>query len=141
MINSKSTLTALLTCLISLTPLGISTSLRAAPPAWDNIPGKQNAMVVYAVVNDAAGNPLSAEGSLLSASEYGILVGSTPVSTGPNGPVYQLKVGSDNWESDITYSFYDATTDKVVTIGPGPGFVAGSTVGSIVEPVTLTLKP
>ena len=139
MINSKSTLTALLICLIS--PLGISPSLRAAPPAWDNLPGKQNAMVVYAVVNDAAGNPLSAEGSLLSASEYGILVGSAPVSTGPNGPVYQLKVGSDNWESDITYSFYDATADKVVTIGPGPGFIAGSTVGSIVEPVILTLKP
>jgi len=138
MINSKNTLTALLIC---LPLLGISPSLCAAPPAWDNPPGKQNAMVVYAVVNDAAGIPLSEEGSLLSASEYGILVGSTPVSTGPKGPVYQLKVGSDNWESDITYSFYDSAADKVVTIGPGPGFIAGSTVGSIVEPVILTLKP
>ena len=138
MINSKSSLASLLLCLIS--PLGISPSLRAAPPSWDNPPGKQNAMVVYAMVNDATGHPLSAEGSLLSASEYGILVGSTPLSTGPKGPVYQLKVGSDNWESDITYSFYDAKIDKVVTIGPGPGFIAGSTVGSIVEPVILTLK-
>jgi hypothetical protein len=79
-------------------------------------------------------------GSLLSVSEYGILVGSTPISNGPKGPIYQMKVGSDNWQSDLIYSFYDGKADKVLEIGSGPGFESGSTVGSIVAPVTLTLK-
>jgi hypothetical protein len=97
-------------------------------------------MVVYATVVDAAGNPMTTPGSLLSASEYGTLVGVTPVSEGPKGPLFQMKVGSDRWESGLSYSFYDAQADKVIEIGPGPGFESGSTVGSIIEPITLIIK-
>ena len=113
---------------------------RAIPPDWIASAAHQYAMVVYATVVDAAGNPMTTPGSLLSASEYGTLMGVTPVSEGPKGPLFQMKVGSDRWESDLTYSFYDAQADKVIEIGPAPGFESGSTVGSIIEPVTLTIK-
>jgi hypothetical protein len=109
-------------------------------PDWRITTGHQYAMVVYATVVDAVGNPMTNAESLLSANEYGTLVGVTPLSNGPKRPLYQLKVSSDNWQSDLNYSFYDAQTDKVFQIGAGPGFESGSTVGSIVEPVTLTLK-
>lgn len=114
--------------------------LMATPPEWKENGARQYAMVVYATVADASGNAMTNAGSLLSASEYGTLVGVTPVSQGPKGTIYQLKVSSDRWQSDLTYSFYDAKTDKVLEIGAGPGFESGSTVGSIVEPVALILK-
>lgn len=120
--------------------LGTTLSLQAAPPDWSITTGRQNAMVVYAKVVDASGNPMTDTRSLLSASEYGVLVGSTPASTGPKGIVYQLKVGSDRWQSDLIYSFYDGKSDQVLQIGPGPSFEAGSIVGTIIAPVTLTLK-
>jgi len=113
---------------------------KAISPDWIVSGAHQYAMVVYASVVDAAGNPMTTPGSLLSASEYGTLVGVTPVSEGPKGPLFQMKVGSDRWESDLTYSFYDAQADKVIEIGPGPGFESGSTVGSIIEPITLIIK-
>ena len=113
---------------------------KATPPDWVASGAHQYAMVVYATVVDAAGNPMTAPGSLLSASEYGTIVGVTPVSEGPKGPVFQMKVGSDRWESELTYSFYNAQADKMIEIGPGPGFESGSTVGSIIEPVILTMK-
>jgi len=113
---------------------------KATPPDWIASGAHQYAMVVYATVVDAAGNPMTTPGSLLSASEYGTLVGVTPVSEGPKGSLFQMKVGSDRWESELSYSFYDAQADKVIEIGPGPGFESGSTVGSIIEPVTLTIK-
>jgi len=116
-----------------------SLSLRATPPEWSVTSGHQYAMVVYATVMDPAGNEMNTPGSLLSVREYGVLMGATPISKGPKGTLYQLKVTSDNWESELTYSFYDANTDKVVEIGPGPGFESGSTVGSIVEPVILQI--
>jgi hypothetical protein len=118
-----------------------SPGLKANQPDWSVKTGHQYAMVVYATVTDGAGNPLTNAGSLLSASEYGMLVGVTPLSNGPKRPLYQLKVSSDNWQSDLTYSFYDGKADQVLQIGTGPGFESGSTVGSIVEPVSLTLKP
>ena len=114
---------------------------KATPPDWIASGAHQYAMIVYATVVDAAGNPMTTSGSLLSASEYGTLVGASPVSEGPKGTIYQLKVGSDRWESELTYSFYDAGSGRIVEIGPGPGFESGSTVGSIVDPVMLTLKP
>ena len=120
--------------------LTLVSTLRADPPDWKVTTGHQYAMVVYAVVIDASGSPMTNEGSLLSVSEYGSLVGVTPISNGPKGALYQLKVASDNWESDLNYSFYDALSDKVIELGAGPGFVSGSTVGSIVEPITLTQK-
>ena len=113
---------------------------KATPPDWIASGAHQYAMVVYATVVVAAGNPMTTPGSLLSVSEYGTLVGVTPVSEGPKGSLFQMKVGSDRWESDLTYSFYDAQADKVIEIGPGPGFESGSTVGSIIEPVILTLQ-
>ena len=113
---------------------------KATPPDWVASGAHQYAMVVYATVVDAAGNPMTAPGSLLSASEYGTIVGVTPVSEGPKGSLFQMKVGSDRWESELTYSFYDAQADKVIEIGPGPGFESGSTVGSITEPITLIIK-
>jgi hypothetical protein len=116
------------------------TTVTATPPDWNVTTGHQYAMVVYATVVDASGNPMTNAGSLLSASEYGMLVGVTPLSNGPKRPLYQLKVSSDNWQSDLTYSFYDGKADQVLQIGTGPGFESGSTVGSIVEPVSLTLK-
>ena len=114
---------------------------KAIPPDWIASAAHQYAMVVYVTVVDAAGNPMTAPGSFLSVSEYGKIVGVTPVSEGPKGPVFQMKVGSDRWESELTYSFYNAQADKMIEIGPGPGFESGSTVGSIIEPVTLTIKP
>jgi hypothetical protein len=51
-----------------------------------------------------------------------------------------MKVSSDNWQSDLIYSFYDGKAEKVLQIGPGPGFESGSTVGSIGAPVMLTVK-
>ena len=117
------------------------TTARATPPDWSVTAGHQYAMVVYATVVDATGNPMTNAGSLLSVSEYGTLVGVTPVSKGPKGPIYQLKVSSDNWQSDLNYSFYDGKDEKVIQIGAGPGFESGSTVGSIVDPITLTIKP
>jgi hypothetical protein len=126
--------------LLSAVFLGASLCLQAAPPDWSITTGRQNAMVVYAKVVDASGNAMTNAGSLLSVSEYGVLVGSTPISNGPKGPVYQMKVGSDNWQSDLIYSFYDGKTDKVLQIASGPGFESGSTVGSIVAPVILTVK-
>ena len=113
---------------------------RAIPPDWIASAAHQYAMVVYATVVDAAGNPMTTPGSLLSVSEYGTLVGVTPVSEGPKGPLFQMKVGSDRWESQLTYSFYDAGSDRVVEIGASPGFESGSTVGSIIEPITLIIK-
>ena len=113
---------------------------RAIPPDWIASAAHQYAMVVYATVVDDAGNPMITPGSLLSANEYGTLVGVTPVSEGPKGSLFQMKVGSDRWESELTYSFYDAQADKVIEIGPGPGFESGSTVGSISEPITLIIK-
>jgi hypothetical protein len=113
---------------------------RAIPPDWIASAAHQYAMVVYATVVDEAGNPMTTPGSLLSVSEYGTLVGVTPVSEGPQGPLFQMKVGSDRWESELTYSFYNAQADKMIEIGPGPGFESGSTVGSIIEPVILTMK-
>ena len=113
---------------------------KATPPDWIASGAHQYAMVVYATVVDAAGNSMTTPGSLLSVSEYGTLVGMSPVSEGPKGPLFQMKVGSDRWESDLTYSFYDAGSGRIVEIGPGPGFVSGSTVGSIVDPFILTLK-
>ena len=117
-----------------------SSSLTATPPDWNVSTGHQYAMVVYATVTDAAGNAMTNPGSLLSVSEYGTLAGVTPVSKGPKGPLFQMKVGSDRWESELTYSFYDGKSDRVLQVGPGPGFESGSTVGSIVDPVTLTIK-
>jgi hypothetical protein len=114
--------------------------LQAAPPDWKITTGHINAMVIYATVVDASGKPMNSPGSLLSASEYGILAGSTPISNGPKGPVFQMKVGSENWQSDLTYSFYDGKTDRVIDIGPGPGFVSGSIVGTIVQPAVLKLN-
>ena len=113
---------------------------KATPPDWVASGAHQYAMVVYATVVDAAGNPMTAPGSLLSASEYGTIVGVTPVSEGPKGSLFQMKVGSDRWQSELTYSFYDAGSGRIVEIGPGPGFESGSTVGSIIEPVILTMK-
>jgi len=130
----KSITTLLITILL------VSATLRATPPDWTITTGRQNAMVVYATVVDASGNPMTNSGSFLSAREYGVLVGSTPISSGPKGSLFQMKVGSDNWQSDLIYSFYDGKADKVLQIGPGPGFESGSTVGSIVAPVTLTVK-
>jgi hypothetical protein len=114
---------------------------KATPPDWQESGAHQYAMVVYATVVDASGNAMTNPGSLLSVSEYGTLAGVTPVSKGPKGPVYQLKVGSDRWQSDLTYSFYDGGSDRVLQIGSGPGFESGSVVGSIVEPVVLTVLP
>jgi hypothetical protein len=116
-------------------------SVRATPPDWSVTTGHQYAMVVYATVVDASGNPMTNAGSLLSVSEYGTIVGVTPVSKGPKGPIYQLKVSSDRWQGDLSYSFYDGKADKIFQIGSGAGFESGSTVGSIIDPVTLTLKP
>jgi len=124
----------------AITMLLTGSSLMAAQPDWNVTSAHQYAMVVYATVVDGAGNPMTNVGSLLSANEYGALVGVTPVSNGPKGPIYQLKVASDNWQSDLNYSFYDGKSDQVFQIGAGPGFESGSTVGSIIEPVTLTLK-
>ena len=123
---------------VVLLALSLAT-VRATPPDWNVNTGHQYAMVLYATVVDATGNPMTNAGSLLSVSEYGTLVGVTPVSKGPKGPLYQLKVASDNWQSDLTYSFYDGKSDQVIEIGSGPGFESGSTVGSIVEPIALTL--
>ena len=125
---------------VVLLALSLAT-VTATPPDWNVTTGHQYAMVVYANVEDASGNPMTNAESLLSANEYGTLVGVTPLSNGPKGPLYQLKVSSDNWESDLTYSFYDGKADQVIEVGTGPGFESGSTVGSIVEPITLTLKP
>ena len=133
----NSSLTLILGVLLLSLP---SSSLRATPPEWSATSGHQYAMVVYATVMDPAGNEMNTPGSLLSVREYGVLMGATPMSKGPKGTLYQLKVTSDNWESELTYSFYDANTDKIVEIGPGPGFESGSTVGSIVQPVILTLR-
>ena len=127
--------TLLLASLLLSLPLA-----KATPPDWIASAAHQYAMVVYATVVDAAGNPMITPGSLLTASEYGTLVGVTPVSEGPKGPLFQMKVDSDRWESELTYSFYDAGSGRIVEIGPGPGFESGSTVGSIIEPVILTMK-
>jgi hypothetical protein len=122
------------------TMLLVSSTLRATPPDWSITEGHQNAMVVYATVVDASGNAMTNAGSLLSVTEYGVMVGSTPISIGPKGPVFQMKVGSDQWQSDLTYSFYDGKTDTILTIGPGPGFVAGSTLGTITDPIVLSIN-
>jgi hypothetical protein len=113
---------------------------KATPPDWKESGAHQYAMVVYATVADASGNAMTNPGSLLSVSEYGTLAGVTPVSEGPKGPIYQLKVSSDRWQSDLIYSFYDGGSDRVLSIGTGPGFESGSTVGSIAEPVALTVQ-
>ena len=126
--------------LLGATLLCASFQLHASPPDWSIKIGRQNAMVVYASVTDSSGTLMTNEDSLLCASEYGMLVGSTPISLGPKGPLFQMKVGSDNWQSDLTFNFYDGKTDQVLIIGPGPGFVAGSTVGSITDPIVLTVK-
>lgn len=114
--------------------------LQATPPDWGAIPGHQNAMVIYASVVNTSGQPLVTTGSLLAASEYGVLAGVTPVSAGPNGPIYQMKVGSDRWEADLTYRFYDAMSGKDLEVDGGPEFLASSIVGSITDPVILKLK-
>ena len=114
-------------------------TLGATPPEWSVTTGHQYAMVVYATVVDATGYPMTNAGSLLSANEYGTIAGVTPVSEGPKGAIYQLKVSSDRWESDLNYSFYDGKSDQVLQIGSGPAFESGSTVGSIVEPVILSI--
>ena len=113
----------------------------AAPPDWTVRTGHRNAMILYAMVVDPTGNRRTEAGSMLSASEQGELLGSTPVSIGPAGPVYQLKIGSDKRKGDLTYSFYDAKEDRVRMIAQGPGFDAGSLVGTIIHPITLTLSP
>ena len=123
----------------AITMVLTGSSLMANQPDWNVTAGHQYAMVVYATVVDSAGNSMTKAGSLLSVSEYGVLTGVTPVSMGPKGPIYQLKVASDNWQSDLNYSFYDGQSDQVLQIGAGPGFESGSTVGSIIEPVTLTI--
>jgi hypothetical protein len=123
-------------CLLLVAPL-----LAAAPPDWAVRAGHRNAMIVYALVVDGSGHPMTTTGSQLAASEHGQLAGSTPVSIGPKGPVYQLKVGSDSREAPLTYTFYNAKADRIIPIMSGPGFVSGSLVGTIVRPVTLTLKP
>jgi hypothetical protein len=114
-------------------------NLGAAVPDWKLPEGRENAMVVYAVVVDQAGQQFNAPSSLLGAFEWGILAGVTPVSMGPKGNLYQLKVGSDTWESELSYQLYDAGKDRVLQLKGGPGFVAGSTVGSIANPVKLTV--
>ena len=123
----------------AITMLLTGSSLMASQPDWNVTAGHQYAMVVYATVVDSAGNPMTNAGSLLSVSEYGVLTGVTPISMGPKGPIYQLKVASDNWQSDLNYSFYDGKSDQVIEVCPGPGFESGSTVGSIIEPFTLTI--
>ena len=123
----------------AITMLLTGSSLMANQPDWNVTAGHQYAMVVYASVVDSAGNSMTNAGSLLSANEYGTLVGVTPISNGPKGPIYQLKVSSDNWQSDLNYSFYDGKSDQIIEVGPGPGFESGSTVGSIIEPITLAL--
>jgi hypothetical protein len=114
--------------------------LQATPPDWGAIPGHQNAMVIYASVVNASGQPLVTPGSLLAASEYGVLAGVTPLSAGPNGPIYQMKIGSDRWEADLTYRFYDAMSGKDLEVDGGPEFLASSIVGSITDPVILKVK-
>jgi len=114
-------------------------NLGASAPDWKLPEGRENAMVVYAVVVDQAGQELNAPSSLLGAFEWGIIAGVTPVSTGPKGKLYQLKVSSDTWESNLSYQLYDAGRDRVMQLKGGPAFVAGSTVGSIANPVKLTV--
>jgi hypothetical protein len=120
--------------------VGSSFCLRAVPPDWSMTTGHQNAMVVYATVVDSSGNPMTNPGSLLSAWEYGVLTGVTPPSIGPKTTVYQLKVGSDRWESELKYRFYDSNAGRIVEIGSGPDYVAGSIVGTIIAPVVLKEK-
>jgi hypothetical protein len=114
--------------------------LDAAPPDWSVTTGRQNAMIVYARVVDGSGRLISSPGSVLCACENGVIVGSTPLSPGPTGTLYQMKVGSDRWESALTYRLYDGHSGRILEIGPGPGFVAGSMVGSIAAPVILRLQ-
>jgi hypothetical protein len=114
-------------------------NLGAAAPDWKLPEGRENAMVVYAVVVDQAGQELNAPSSLLGAFEWGIIAGVTPVSKGPKGKLYQLKVASDTWESEVSYQLYDAGKDRVIKLKAGPAFVAGSTVGSIANPIKLTV--
>jgi hypothetical protein len=110
-----------------------------ASPDWRVAEGRENVMVVYAEVVDQEGRKLNAPSSLLGAFEWGITAGVTPVSTGPNGMLYQLRVGSDTWESQITYQLYDSERNRVLKLRGGPSFVAGSIVGSIVHPVRLSV--
>jgi hypothetical protein len=114
-------------------------NLGAAAPDWKIPVGRENAMVVYAIVVDQADHEFNTPSSLLGAYEWGIIAGVTPVSTGPKGKLYQLKVGSDTWESELSYQLYDAGKDRVMQLKGGPVFVAGSTVGSIANPVKLTV--
>jgi hypothetical protein len=114
-------------------------NLGAAAPDWKLPEGRENAMVVYAMVVDQAGQELNAPSSLLGAFEWGIIAGVTPVSKGPKGKLYQLKVGSDTWQSEVSYQLYDAGKNRLLELKEGPSFVAGSTVGSIANPVKLTV--
>lgn len=114
---------------------------RGNPPDWKPQVGHRYAMVVYVRVVDALGKPLNHPGSLLAAESGGKVRGVTPCSDGPSGPLYQLKVGSHSAREILTYRFYDAGTRRVRMIKKGPSFVSESLVGTIAEPVTLTVKP
>ena len=115
-------------------------SLNAAPPDWTIKSGHKNAMIVYVRVLDSSGHPMVEPGCRLGAFEHGNLVGSTPVSQGPEGPVYQLKVGSDQVWSALEYKFYDPKTDGIIPVESGPEFVSGTFVGTIARPISLRLK-
>jgi Lysozyme inhibitor LprI len=98
-------------------------------------------MVVYATVLDQLGNPITNENSLLAAFSGTTLLGVVAPSPGPNNSIiFQLTVASDIAEQDLSYQIYNAENDEILIIGPGPSFISGSTVGSIVKPEPLKGK-
>jgi hypothetical protein len=115
---------------------------KATTPEWKHElqKGKQYGMVIYARVVDANGQELLGSGSLLSAREEGKVTGVTPVSRGPKGRLYQLKVGSNKVRADLSYRFYDGMRGRVVEIASGPEFQAQSLVGTIDNPITLKIS-
>jgi hypothetical protein len=112
-----------------------TTSGGAQAPDWQTPEGYENNMTVHAVVRDAQGQLVTAEGSMLAAFHGEEIRGATEIFAGPSGQQFQLTVVSNQAEeTGLLLRVYDAATGTVSDITQPLDFEVNAVVGGIGSP-------
>lgn len=106
---------------------------------WSQPSGFQYAMPFYGSVSDSFRSGISASNSFLAVLNKGVPVGLISMISGPSGPTFfGVVYGAQPTESGLTMLAFNGSNGTYSAITTPLAFNAGSSLGSISSPVSLT---
>ena len=118
-----------------------SSNISTNPPNWTYPAGAKYAAVAFAQVLDGNGKPVTNGGSLLGVFNGTNCCGIAALSPGPNGPLFQTPVYSDqSMVTNMSYQFYNGLNGQITKLAESFSFNNGAITGSISQPLPLHLS-